>query len=104
MMSFLEEEFENIDILVTPTIPFSVPENPPEHHEYGVINIKILTGIMTYIFQSNFAGTPAMTMPVGYDEDGLPIGLMIQSGHWQEHKMLRTALALDERDFGYKFP
>lgn len=32
-----------------------------------------------------------MTLPVGYDEKGLPIALQIISSWWNEHIMLRVA-------------
>jgi Asp-tRNA(Asn)/Glu-tRNA(Gln) amidotransferase A subunit family amidase len=39
----------------------------------------------------NLTGIPCMTLPVGYDVNGLPISLQVMSGWWQEHVMLRVA-------------
>lgn len=41
----------------------------------------------------NLTGVPAMTLPVGYDDQGLPIALQIMSAWWNEHIMLRVAHA-----------
>ena len=37
-----------------------------------------------------------MTLPVGYDDGGLPIGLQIMTSWWNEHLMLRVAHAAEE--------
>lgn len=39
----------------------------------------------------NFTGVPGMTLPVGYDDKGLPIALQVMSSWWNEHVMLRVA-------------
>ena len=36
-----------------------------------------------------------MTLPVGYDDGGLPIGLQIMTSWWNEHLMLRVAHAAE---------
>lgn len=43
----------------------------------------------------NFTGVPGMTLPVGYDDQGLPIALQIMSSWWNEHTMLRVAYAAE---------
>ena len=43
----------------------------------------------------NFTGIPGMTLPVGYDDHGLPIALQIMSSWWNEHVMLRVAHAAE---------
>ena len=44
---------------------------------------------------ANFTGIPGMTLPVGYDDRGLPIGLQVMSSWWNEHVMLRVAHAAE---------
>jgi len=44
----------------------------------------------------NLTGIPAMTFPIGYDNNGLPISLQVMSGWWQEHVMLRVAKATEK--------
>lgn len=42
----------------------------------------------------NLAGLPAMSVPMGADQKGLPIGLQITTPHFQEGKLFGIALAL----------
>ena len=39
--------------------------------------------------QANFIGLPAISMPVGYDSKGLPIGLHMLGKPWKEGTLLR---------------
>ena len=43
----------------------------------------------------NLSGIPGITLPVGYDERGLPISLQVMSAWWQEHVMIRVAMATE---------
>ncbi len=45
---------------------------------------------------ANLAGLPALTMPAGLDEDGLPIGVQIVGPRWSETRLLEIAAALEE--------
>jgi hypothetical protein len=41
------------------------------------------------IFQANFIGLPAISVPVGCDSANLPIGLQMMGHPWQEGTLLR---------------
>lgn len=41
-------------------------------------------------------GLPAMSMPAGFSADGLPIGLELLAGEWQEARLLRYAYAWEQ--------
>jgi aspartyl-tRNA(Asn)/glutamyl-tRNA(Gln) amidotransferase subunit A len=40
---------------------------------------------------ANLAGIPAMSIPVGKDKDGLPIGLQLMAPHFEEARLFRAA-------------
>jgi amidase len=42
------------------------------------------------------AGYPIITIPIGLDDDGLPIGLSLQQTAWQEGKLIRFASAIED--------
>jgi aspartyl-tRNA(Asn)/glutamyl-tRNA(Gln) amidotransferase subunit A len=44
----------------------------------------------------NLTGLPALSMPCGFTEAGLPIGLQIVSPAWSEKKLLRAAQAYEQ--------
>ncbi|HNU92055.1 MAG TPA: Asp-tRNA(Asn)/Glu-tRNA(Gln) amidotransferase subunit GatA [Spirochaetota bacterium] len=44
---------------------------------------------------ANLAAIPGMSVPIGLDEAGLPIGLQIMAGHFEEKKILNCAKAIE---------
>lgn len=45
---------------------------------------------------TNLAGLPGMSVPFSISKDGLPIGIQLTAGHFEEQKMLNVGLALEE--------
>jgi aspartyl-tRNA(Asn)/glutamyl-tRNA(Gln) amidotransferase subunit A len=51
----------------------------------------------TYTIPSNLTGDPAMSVPFGTGDDGLPVGVQILAPALQESRMFRTAAELERR-------
>ena len=49
-----------------------------------------------YTISINLAGLPALSLPCGFDGDGMPIGLQIIGKHFDEATVLRTAYAYEQ--------
>jgi len=43
----------------------------------------------------NLTGHPAISVPAGYDGNGLPVGLQLVGRPWEEHVILRAALVAE---------
>jgi aspartyl-tRNA(Asn)/glutamyl-tRNA(Gln) amidotransferase subunit A len=82
--------FEKYDILLLPTTP--IPAPPIE--ETGAIEAARQLTRFTSPF--NLTGLPALSVPCGFTESGLPIGLQIVSKHWSEAKILRAGYAFEQ--------
>ena len=80
-----------VDVIVAPvttTSAFRIGEmidDPLQMYMSDVLTIS-----------ANLAGIPAMSVPVGLDSSGLPIGLQIMGSHFQEQTVLRVAKAIEE--------
>ena len=82
----IKEETEKIldsyDFIVLPTTPTTA-------FEIGAINDPIDMFLADlYTVQANVSGIPAISIPVGVDQDELPIGMQIMSAHFSEEKLL----------------
>lgn len=44
----------------------------------------------------NLVGLPALTVPCGFDRQGLPIGLQLAGRAWEEGTLLRAAHAYQQ--------
>jgi aspartyl-tRNA(Asn)/glutamyl-tRNA(Gln) amidotransferase subunit A len=53
-----------------------------------------LTDIFT--LPASLAGLPALSLPCGFDEKGLPIGLQIIGKHFDEATILRIGYAYEQ--------
>ncbi|MBE8162738.1 MAG: Asp-tRNA(Asn)/Glu-tRNA(Gln) amidotransferase subunit GatA [Bdellovibrionaceae bacterium] len=51
---------------------------------------------------ANLAGLPALSVPAGFSDKGLPIGLQLLSSHFQEQTILDVALNIEENLQTYK--
>ncbi|RUW67663.1 MULTISPECIES: amidase [unclassified Mesorhizobium] len=52
----------------------------------------------------NYSGHPALTIPGGYDSEGLPIGLQLVGRRWSETRLLGIASAIAPLTDGYRRP
>jgi Asp-tRNA(Asn)/Glu-tRNA(Gln) amidotransferase A subunit family amidase len=103
MMDVMEDLFTKVDVIVTPTIAFAAPEVKEDAKINGESDSNVVSKIMKYVFIANFTGIPAITIPVGYTKDKLPIGIQIQSKWWDEATLLKFAY-LTEREIKREKP
>ena len=89
---YMNKFFETYDFLICPTLPIVAFEagqpNPPEF-EGDTIGWTPLTGPF------NLTGQPAASIPCGFDESGLPIGLQIIGPMYDDAGVLSCSLAFE---------
>ena len=92
-----------VDALVTPTTGCTAPILAPDAEGTGESNLEEFGRIMRFVQGANLTGLPAITVPAGYDEGGLPIGLQVMGRHWEEDLLIRLA-AVAERSVERRRP
>jgi len=85
-----KKAFKKVDLLVSPTMPFVAPKFK---------EIEKLTPLQNYMADiltvgPNLAGLPHITLPVGFNKDKMPIGLMLIADHLQEEKLIQAGAKL----------
>ncbi|GAB6138126.1 Asp-tRNA(Asn)/Glu-tRNA(Gln) amidotransferase subunit GatA [Halanaerobaculum tunisiense] len=85
-----EKAFEEYDILVSPTSPTTAFDIGDKSDDPLAMYMSDICTI-----PANLAGLPALSMPCGYDSEGLPIGLHIIGPAFAEETILQTAYALE---------
>jgi len=83
------EALANVDVIAGPTSPF-----PP----FG-IGDKMDDPLEMYLADvftvpASIAGIPALSVPVGFDSSGLPVGMQLIGNFFEEGKLLGTARAV----------
>jgi 2-dehydropantoate 2-reductase len=82
--------YEGIDVLLTPAAPFTAPATtPPVDTPEGE-----LEGLFTAIF--NVTGDPALVLPCGWDDDGLPAGIQLSAPRGADMPLLAAASLIEE--------
>jgi len=94
-----EQFFESYDFLVMPTTPIAAPTI--EGHDA----VEQAGRLTRFTAPFNLAGLPAISLPCGFTNEGLPIGLQIVSRSWGEFKVLNIAHAFEQATEWHKrFP
>jgi aspartyl-tRNA(Asn)/glutamyl-tRNA(Gln) amidotransferase subunit A len=80
---------EKADVLVTPTLPRGAPPigEPISREPHAAWN-RLVSPL-------NLAGVPALSIPCGFDRDGLPVGLQIAGRWFDEATVLRVGGAFE---------
>nr|KJB79535.1 hypothetical protein B456_013G053300 [Gossypium raimondii] len=90
------EIFKKVDVIVTPTTGMTAPKIPSSALKDGETDMQVTAYLMRFIIAGNLLGLPAITVPVGYDKQGLPIGLQLIGRPWGEATILHLASAVEE--------
>jgi aspartyl-tRNA(Asn)/glutamyl-tRNA(Gln) amidotransferase subunit A len=95
-----DEAFKICDVLLTPTAPtpaFKIGEkfdNPIQMYLSDIFTISI-----------NLAGVPAISIPCGFSNKGLPIGLQLIGKHFDEETLIKAAYTFEQNtDYHTKNP
>ena len=89
------DAFEEVDLIiapVTPTTAFKIGEKIDDPLQMYLSDI--------YTAPSSIAGIPEISVPVGFDKRGLPIGMGIMAPHFGEADIFRMGYVVEE--FGFK--
>ncbi|NMA25606.1 MAG: Asp-tRNA(Asn)/Glu-tRNA(Gln) amidotransferase subunit GatA, partial [Clostridiales bacterium] len=81
--------FTKCGVLMTPTVPatalpFGADMSPVEMYQTDICTCSV-----------NIAGLPAVSIPCGFDEKGLPVGLQLIGDKFKEAEILNAALAFE---------
>ena len=83
--------FEKYDVILTPTAPttaFNIGEkitDPLQMYLEDICTVSI-----------NIAGIPAMSIPCGFDKNGLPIGMQLIGKAFDESTLIKTAYTFEQ--------
>ncbi|MET8582482.1 amidase [Streptomyces collinus] len=87
---------ERYDLLVTPTLPVTAFEAGREVPAGS--GLRRWTGWTPFTYPFNMTQQPAATVPVGVDDDGLPVGLQVVAARHRDDLVLRASHALYRAD------
>lgn len=83
--------YENYDVILAPTSPntaFGIGEQTGDPYAMKLADICTIP--------ANLAGIPAMSIPCGFGNDGMPIGLQLMAKALDEETLLKAAYAFEQ--------
>ena len=80
--------FADVDVLLAPTLPMTAPSIPGPP-------VETPNPLTRFTYPANVCGLPALSLPCGFDADGLPIGLQIIGRPFDEATVLRAGRAYE---------
>lgn len=93
-----DDAFSRYDVILAPAAPSPAPKLGESLKD----PLKMYLGDI-YTISVNLAGLPALTVPYGLSENGLPIGVQFIGGWFQEKHILKAGYAM-EQSRGYQMP
>lgn len=95
----IQEEYKRIfrayDLILGPTTPTTAPKLGAYSQDDMSRYLCDLYGVT-----ANLTGMPALSMPMGVDTNGLPIGIQLMADRYQDKKMLHVAMRLENMLIG----
>ncbi|HEX8123110.1 MAG TPA: amidase [Solirubrobacteraceae bacterium] len=89
---------DGFDLLLTPTMAVPPPpigsfEHPPDN---PLLPIVVATPMAAFTSGLNMTGQPGISLPLGTNGDGLPIGVQLAAPYGREDVLLRVAAQVEE--------
>jgi aspartyl-tRNA(Asn)/glutamyl-tRNA(Gln) amidotransferase subunit A len=85
-----DEAFKQCNVILTPTTPtpaFRIGEKTDDPLQMYLSDI--------FTISTNLAGIPGISVPCGFTQGGLPIGVQFLAGHFEEAKLIQIAAAYE---------
>ncbi|MDO4343324.1 MAG: Asp-tRNA(Asn)/Glu-tRNA(Gln) amidotransferase subunit GatA [Eubacteriales bacterium] len=87
-----DKAFASYDVILGPAAPTTAPRIGESLSD----PLKMYLGDI-YTISANLAGIPGMSVPCGFDGNGLPIGLQLLGDCFKEKNIIRAAYAFEQR-------
>jgi len=95
LMEDFRRALEKVDVIVGPTTPITAWKVGEWDVRVGNKKESVLAASWRFTFPYNLTGMPAISVPCGFDGQGLPIGLQIAARPFDEATVLRVAHAYE---------
>lgn len=86
---YVSKVFGRCDVVCMPTLPFAAPDREASNPDKPAAVLDLVRK-MTYRTRSfNYLGIPAFSVPMGFDSDGMPLGLQLVGAAQMEWRLFQ---------------
>jgi aspartyl-tRNA(Asn)/glutamyl-tRNA(Gln) amidotransferase subunit A len=97
LAAFLDDVLSRVDVVATPSTPTAAPALAAALDRAGDGGVAASIRALRLNRPFNLLGLPALSLPMGFEAHGLPLGLQLVAGPWQEARLLRCGAAFQAR-------
>ena len=94
--SQIRKLLEEVDLLAGPTEPVTAPKLLANQVQVGEHSMGTVPALTQYTRPFNITGSPTISVPCGFSDAGLPIGLQLAGRSFDELTVLRAAHAYEQ--------
>jgi amidase len=91
----MEDLFQEVDLLLWPamgTVAMRMEEFAPD----GIISPEQADDLLRFTAPLSLTGSPTLSLPCGFDHEGMPMGLQLVASHGEESILFRAGFAYEE--------
>lgn len=88
---FMAQAFNEVDVLLLPTLPMATPKVVDMDMEAGNSVHNLVPRLTGLTRPFNYLGLPVLSMPMGVDQNGLPLGVQLVGKPYSEARLLAIA-------------
>lgn len=99
LREFVSSVFDKIDLLHTPTLPDPIPRIDESDTGGSQKFVELVNRMGYFVCPFNFLGLPAISVPIGFLDNGLPAAMQLVGQPFDEATLLRVGNAY-ERETG----
>jgi aspartyl-tRNA(Asn)/glutamyl-tRNA(Gln) amidotransferase subunit A len=94
----VEAALKTVDAIVISTAAIAAPPRGTERVRAGDVEIPLRSALVDLNRPGNFTGLPAISMPCGTTQDGLPVALQFVGRRFDEARLLAIARRFSETE------
>lgn len=95
LRAFCAETLADVDLLVLPTAPDPTPGIVATATGGDARFVAVANRMGALVGPFNYLGLPALSLPAGFDDEGMPVGLQLVARPFAEGLLLRVAHAFE---------
>jgi aspartyl-tRNA(Asn)/glutamyl-tRNA(Gln) amidotransferase subunit A len=95
LRNVLQSAFTEVDVLITPTVAVAAPEIGATDVVINGVRRPLHPALTRFTTPFNQSGLPAITLPCGFNSDGLPIGVQLGAAYGDDARLLRVAAEVE---------
>ena len=89
----LNEALTNVDLIAMPTVPMPAPAQDAESIDVGGVETPVREALLRITRIFNVTRLPAVSVPCGFSDDGLPFAFQVGGRAFEDAQVLRAAHA-----------